>query len=76
MVSEQSKGKKLDVSQQCAVGMASRERDEIVPLCSVLVRPHLEYSVHVRGPQYWKDAELLKRATEIDEHRAGTPLLC
>jgi len=39
----------------------SREREGTVPLCSVLLRPHLQYSVQFWGTQHKKNEELLER---------------
>ena len=74
---------KLGMSQQCALtaqianrilgcikrSVASRAREVILPLCSALVRPHLEYCVQMWSPQYRRDMDLLehiqKQATEM-----------
>jgi len=66
---------KLNMSQQCAPaarkangilgstsrGVASRDREVMVPLYSALMRPHLQYCIQVWGLQYKKDGELLER---------------
>jgi len=74
---------KLDTSQQCIFtaqkansilgciksSVASRASEGILPLCSTLVRPHLESCVQLWSPRHRKDMDLLervqKRATKV-----------
>jgi len=44
----------------------SRKREGIVPLCSTLRSPHLEYCVQVSASQHTKDAELLEQIKKRD----------
>jgi len=75
--------KKLNMSHQCVLSsqkanhilgcikksMASRSSEGILPLYSVLVRPHLEYCIQLWNPQHKKDMDVLeqvqRRATEM-----------
>jgi len=41
--------------------MTSRWREEILPLRSAVVRPHLESCIQLWSPQHRKDMELLER---------------
>ena len=66
---------KLDMSWQCALtaqkascildcikrSMTSRSREVILPLCSALVGPHLEFCIQLWGPQHRKDMDLLEQ---------------
>ena len=66
-----------EVNFSISRGVASRDREGIVPLCSALVRPHLQHCVQVWGLQYKKDRELLERVqrSHKDDQGAAAPPL-
>ena len=45
----------------CIESVASRLKEVILPLCSALVRPHLESCVRLWSPQHRRDMDLLER---------------
>ena len=49
---------------------SQQEEGVILPLCSALVRPHLEYYVHVWSPQYRRYMDPLEHV-----HRKATKMI-
>ena len=71
---------KINMTQQCVFAaqkantipgctkssMASRLREGILPLCSTLVSPHLQYCIQLWGPQHRKGTDLSEQVQRQD----------
>jgi len=59
--------KKANGSLGCIGHSIASRWKEILPLHSVLVRPHLECWVHFWDPQYRRDMDILRESNERPE---------
>ena len=68
---------KQSIKSTLSLAASKEAREVIVPFCSALMRPQLEYCVQLWGPQYKKYVyllEMFKEAHEYDQN-SGAPHL-
>lgn len=60
------------------IRMTTAQREVILPLCSTLLRPHLEYCIRLWRPQHKRDIDLLEkfRRTAVEMMRGLKHLSC